>query len=93
MAIHTEYTLRGPRVTEILDLFLAVATFKTTSAKGLFTGYNGNVVNLGAARAAAISTVSAHEGTIADHEEIYVGIKVSAASMASEAVDVPSVSG
>ena len=93
MAVHTEYSLRGPSISEILNLPLTISTLEAVGAKCLIAGKNGKVFNLVHAAAAAVSAVIAYEGAVAKQQEVRVGIEKSIACVAAEAVDVPSVSG
>lgn len=93
MAAHAKDTLRSARIAQVLNLPLAVATAEAARAKGLVAGEDGQVFDLVAAGIAAICTVVADEGTVAEEEQVGVGVEQGAASVTSEAVNVPSVAG
>lgn len=61
MTAHAEYTLRRPRISQILDLLLAIATSKAGATKRLVSGKNREVLDLVAARIAAVGAVVADE--------------------------------
>lgn len=92
MTRHAEDALRRPRISEILNLALAVAAAEAAGTEGLIAGQDCQVLDLVAARAAAVSAVVADERAIAEQQQIGVGVEESAAGIASEAVDVPSIS-
>ena len=91
MAFHTKYPLRGPRITQILDLFLAATAPKATGAKSVISGEDSQILDLVPACTAAVCTIIADEGTITQEEEICVGVEESTAGVASKAIDVPPV--
>jgi hypothetical protein len=93
VAAHTEDTLGSARIAQILNLPFAVATAEAARAEGLVAGENGQVFDLVAAGIAAICTVVADEGAVAEEEQVGVRVKQGAAGVTSEAVDVPSVAG
>jgi len=93
MTIHAEDALTGARIAQVLDLALAVPTSETGGAKGLVAGEDGEVFDLVAAGVAAICTVVADEGAVAEEEEVCIGVKEGSACVTSEAVNVPSVAG
>jgi hypothetical protein len=93
MTAHTEDTLRSARIAQILNLPFAVATAEAARAEGLVTGEDGQVFDLVAAGIAAICTVVADEGAVAEEEQVGVRVKQGAAGVTSEAVNVPSVAG
>ena len=64
MAAHAKYPLRGPGVSKVLNLALAVAAAEARRAEGLIPGKDGKVFNLVAASTAAIGAVVAYEGAI-----------------------------
>jgi hypothetical protein len=68
MAAHAKNALRCLRVTQVVNLSLAIPTPKASSAKGLFTGKDCKIFNLVIARAAAVGAVVAYKGTIAEKE-------------------------
>jgi hypothetical protein len=93
MTAHTEDTLGSARIAQILNLPFAVATAEAARAEGLVAGEDGQVFDLVATGIAAICTVVADEGAVAEEEQVGVGVKQGAAGVTSEAVDVPSVAG
>lgn len=66
MTIHAEDALRGPCISKILNLALAVPAAKTCCAKSLIPGKNCKIFNFIPTRAAAVCTVVTDEGTIAE---------------------------
>lgn len=93
MTLHAEDALRGPSISKVLNLALAVAAFEASGTEGLVAGEDGEVFNLVAAGAAAVGAVVADEGAIAEQEEVGVGVEEGAAGVAAEAVYVPPVAG
>lgn len=93
MTVHTKDALRGPSISQVFNLSLAVPTSEARGAESLVAGENGQVLNLVSTRAAAICAVVANEGAVAKEEEVRVGIEERAASIATEAVEMPSVTG
>ncbi len=68
VAAHAEDSLRCARITQILDLFLAIAASEATRAEGLLAGQDGEVLDLVAARGTGICTVVADQGAVAEEE-------------------------
>ena len=66
MTAHAEDALRGPRISEILNLLLAVATSKACTAECLLSGENGKILDLVSAGIAAVSAVVADERAVAE---------------------------
>lgn len=66
MAAHAEDALRCPRVAQILDLPLAVATSETARTECLVTGQDGQILNLVVAGTAAVGAVVAYERAVAE---------------------------
>lgn len=60
MAVHAKDALRGSRVAEVLNLFLAIATLEAIRAEGLITSQDCQVFDLVSAAAAAVSAVVAY---------------------------------
>lgn len=54
---------------------------------------DGKVFDLVAARATAVGTIVADEGTVAEKEEIGVRIQQCTAGVAAKAINMPSVAG
>jgi hypothetical protein len=57
----------------------------------LISREDGEILDLVAARAAAVGAVVADEGAVAEQEEIGVGVKEGVTGVATEAVYMPSV--
>lgn len=93
MAIHAEDTLRGPSIAQVFYLPLAIPTSEACSAEGLVPGKNGQILDLISTGAAAVGAVVANEGAIAKEEEVRIGIEEGAAGVATEAVEMPPISG
>jgi hypothetical protein len=93
MTGHAEDALRGTGIAQVLDLALAVPTPETVCTEGLVAGQNGQVFDLVPAMVAAICAVVADERAVAEQEEVRIRVEEGAACVATEAVDVPSVSG
>lgn len=66
MAVHAEHALAGARISQVLDLFLAVPAAKASRAISLVTGENGEILDLVATGATTIGTVVADERAIAE---------------------------
>lgn len=93
MAAHAEDPLGGSRVSQVLNLSLTVATPEARRAERLVTSEDGEVFDLVSASTAAVCAVVADERPIAEQEEVRVGVEESAAGIAAEAVEMPSVAG
>lgn len=93
MAAHAKDALRSARIAQILNFPFAVATAEAAGAEGLVAGEDGQVLDLVPAGIAAVGAVVADEGAVAEEEQVGVGVEQGAASVASEAVNVPSVAG
>ena len=91
MTAHAEDALRCSSITEVLDLPLAIATSKAGGTERLVARQDCQVFNLVAASIAAVRAVVAYERAITEQEEVRIGVEERATSVASEAVDVPSV--
>ncbi len=87
MTAHAEDALRCPRVSQVLNLPLAVATPKAARAEGLIAGQYSQILNLVTACVAAVSTIVAYEGAVAEEEEVGVGVEESSAGVTAEAID------
>ena len=74
MAVHAEHALTGSRISQVLNLPLAIPTSKAAGAVCLVAGENGEVLNLISTGAAAIRAVVANEGAIAEQKQI--GVRV-----------------
>ena len=66
MAFHAEYALRRPGIFEIFNLLFAIPTLEAIGTKRLIPRENGQVLDLVRTDAAAICTVVADEGAIAE---------------------------
>jgi hypothetical protein len=91
MARHAEDTLRGAGIAKVLNLTLAVPAPKAVRTERLVTCQDSQIFNFVAAMVAAICAVVAYQGAVAEQEEVRIGIEQGAASVAAEAVNVPSV--
>lgn len=70
MTAHTKDALTGARISQVIDLALAVSAFEAISAKGLVSGQYREVFDLVAASAAAVCTIVADERAVAEKEEV-----------------------
>lgn len=68
MTAHAKDTLRSARITQILNLPLAIATPEATGAKCLVASEDGKVFDLIAACVAAVCAVVANERAVAEEE-------------------------
>jgi hypothetical protein len=59
----------------------------------MITGENSQILNLVPASTAAVCTIVADQRTVAEQEEVRIGIEEGTASVASEAINVPSIPG
>lgn len=66
MTAHAKDALGGLGIAEVLDLTLAVAAAETGGTEGLVAGEDGKLLDLIAAGAAAVCTVIADQGAIAE---------------------------
>lgn len=66
MAVHTEHALASARISQILDLLLAVPAAKASRAISLVAGKNGEILDLVATGAATICAVVTDERAIAE---------------------------
>lgn len=93
MAGHAEDALGCAGVSKILDLPLAVSAPKAAGAECLVARKDCQILNLVPACATAVCAIVANERSIAEEQKIRVGVEQGPASIAAEAIDVPSVSG
>lgn len=93
MTRHAEDTLRGAGIAQVLDLALAIPTPEAVGTEGLVAGQDGEILDLVAAVVAAICTVVAYQGAVAEQQQVRIRVEEGAARVAAEAVDMPSVSG
>lgn len=91
MAVHAEHSLASARISQVLDLLLAVPATKAPRAICLIAGEDGEILDLIATGAAAIRAVVADERTIAEKEQVRIRVKDSAASVAFEALEMPAM--
>lgn len=91
MARHAKDALRGAGIAEVLNLALAVSTSEAIGTEGLVARQDGQVLDLVAAVVAAVCTVVAYQGAVAEEQQVGVRVEQGAARVAAEAVDVPSV--
>ena len=91
MTFHAEYSLRSPSIFEILNLLFAIPTLEACCAKGLISRKNGQILYLVITDAATVSAIVADKRPIAEEEEVGIGVKDGAASIAAETVYVPSI--
>lgn len=75
MAFHTEYPLGCTRISKVLYLFLAVSTLETIRTEGLIPRKNSEIFDLVSTRTAAICTIVANEGSIAEKEKVCIGVE------------------
>lgn len=93
MTIHAKDSLRGARITQILDFSFAVPTFEAIGTECLVSGQDCEVFDLVVAVTTTVCAIVAYQGAIAEQEEVGVRVEESATGVAAKAVDVPSVSG
>ncbi len=93
MAAHAEDALRCSGISQVLYLPLAVAAAEASRAEGLVPRQDGQIFDLIAASTTAVCAIVADEGAIAKEEEVRVRVEQGVAGIASEAVEMPSVSG
>ena len=75
MAAHAEDALRGARISQVLDLLLAVAAAKAGAAERLVAGEDGEVLDFVTAGIAAVCAVVANERAVAEQEQVRVGVE------------------
>ena len=93
MTRHAEDTLRGAGIAQVLNLALAIPAPKTVRTEGLITSQDGQILDLVAAVVAAVCTVVAYQGAVAEQQQVRIRVEEGAARVVAEAVDMPSVSG
>lgn len=74
MAVHAEDALGCSGIAKVFYFPLAVATFETIRAESLITRQNSQIFYLVVAVAAAICAIVADERTVAEEEEIGIGV-------------------
>lgn len=75
MTRHAEDPLRRPRISQVLDLALAVPTPEAARAKCLVARKYSQVLDLLPTGAAAVCAVVADEGAIAEKEEVRIRVE------------------
>jgi len=85
--------MRRASIAQVLDLPLAISASKAGRAERLVARQDGQILDLVVASAAAVRTVVAYEGAVAEQEKVGVGIEKSVACVATKAVQMPSVAG
>lgn len=93
VTFHTKDALRGPGILEVFDLLFAVPTSKAGGAERLIAGEDGKILDLVPTCTAAIGTVVADQGAVAEEEQVGVGVEEGQARVAAEAVNMPSIAG
>ena len=61
MTVHAEYALRRAGISQVLNLFLAIAALEAVCTKGLVSREDGQVLNLVPTAAAAVCAVVANQ--------------------------------
>ena len=72
MTFHTKNPLRRPGIFEVFNLFLTIPAFEAGRAEGLVSRKDSEVLDLIATCAAAVGTVIADEGTVAEKKEVCI---------------------
>ena len=72
MTGHAKYALTRPRISQVLDLALAVPTSEACRAKCLIASQDGKIFNLVSASIATIGTIVTDERAIAEKEEVRI---------------------
>jgi hypothetical protein len=91
VAGHTEYALRGSSIAQVVDFPFTIATSEAVCAKGLVSCQYSQVFDLVVTCAAAVCAIVADERSIAEQEEVGIGVEECAASIAAKAVYMPSI--
>ena len=91
MAFHTEDPLGRSSIAQVVDFLFAVPAAKTAFAKGLFAGEDGEILDFIPACGTGVGTIAADQGTVAQHEQVSIGVEQSSTSAAAKAIDMPSV--
>lgn len=92
MARHAEDTLRCASIAQVLDFALAVSAPEAVCAESLVASQDGQVLDLVAAMVAAVRAVVTNQGSVSEEKQIGIRVEERAARVATEAVNVPSVS-
>jgi hypothetical protein len=93
MTGHTKYPLRCSSVAQVFDLSLAIPAPEACRAKCQVSGEYGEIFNLVPAGVAAVCAVIANKRSVAQEQEVGVGVKGGVARIASKTVEMPSISG
>jgi len=93
MAAHAKDALGGARITQVLNLPLAIATPEAARAERLVTGKDGQVLDLVSTGIAAVRATVTYKGAVTEEQQVSVRVEQRAAGITSEAVDMPSVAG
>ena len=93
MATHTEYTLRCPCIFQIFNLPLAIATPEASRAECLIACENSKVLNLVATCCTTVRAIVANERSVAQKEEVRIRVKQRITRVASETINMPTISG
>lgn len=91
MALHTKDTLGCPGIPKILDLLLTIPTAEAAGAEGMIAGEDSQILDLVSTCTAAVCTIVADEGAVAEEKEVRIGVEEGSAGIATEAINVPSV--
>ncbi len=91
MATHAKDALRGAGISQVLNLALTVPTTEAGSTKGLVSSENSHVLDFIIANSARICTIVAYQRAVSKKQEVGIGVEQGAACVASEAVEMPSV--
>ena len=75
MTFHTKDALCSARITQVLNLSLAVATFEAIGAKGLISCQDSQILNLVTTTTATVSAVITYQRAIAEEKKIRIGIE------------------
>jgi len=88
---HAKDSLRCACISKILNLPLAIPAPETCCAKCLISCEDSQIFNLVPACTTAICTIVADQRAVTKQQQICVGVEEGPASVASKAVQVPSV--
>ena len=92
MTVHAEDPLRCSCISEVFNLSLTIPALEAGRTERLVASQNSQILNFIPAATAAVCAVVAYQRSIAEQEQVGVGVEEGAASVASKAIDVPSVS-
>jgi len=91
VALHAKDSLRCPCVPKILDLLFTIPTPEAAGAKCVIACEDSQILDLVSTCTAAVCTIVADEGAIAEEEEVRIGIEEGSAGIATETINVPSI--